>query len=172
MSVSKDDYRRTIGMFATGVTVITTAMGDHLKGMTANAVTSVSLDPTLLLVCVDKAAHTHPILKEAGAFAVNILASDQEELSRLFASKESHLSTDLFGLPHKRGALGSPIFDNVLAYVECRVAEILPGGDHDIFMGEVMDMDALRPGAEPLLFYRGKYGLFTPAEQRSAQPKP
>lgn len=172
MSVSKDDYRRTIGAFATGVTVITAAVGDRLKGMTANAVTSVSLDPTLLLVCVDRAAHTYPVLKEAGVFAVNILASNQEEVSRLFASKESHLATDLFGLPHRKGKLGAPIFDDVLAYLECRVTEVLPGGDHDIFLGEVMDMDTLRPDAEPLLFYRGAYGLFTPAEHHAARPKP
>ncbi len=163
MPVLTDEYRRTIGLFATGVTVITAAVDGRLKGMTANAVASVSLDPVMLLVCVDKSAHTHPFLAQSGAFVVNILASDQEDLSRMFARQtERHTPADLFGLPYRPGALGAPILDNVLAYLECRVREIHPGGDHDIFIAEVDSMETLRPDGEPLLFYRGGYGLFTP----------
>lgn len=155
---SKDNYRQTIGSFATGVTVITTAHGAHLKGMTANSVTSVSLEPLLLLVCVDRTAHTHPILLDAGHFVVNILASDQEDVSRMFASKESHLSPDLMGQKFRVGRLGSPVLEGTLAYLECRTRWVLPGGDHDLFVGEVEELEIVRPDADPLLFYQGKYG--------------
>src|SRR5437899_7012165 len=94
---SKDDFLRTIGRFATGVTVITTRHGNHLHGMTANAVTSVSLDPLLVLVCVDKTADTHDILLKAGFFAVNILAEDQRELCQKFARKEIEWTHGLEG---------------------------------------------------------------------------
>lgn len=154
---TRENYREAIGTFATGVTVVTTAHNGQLKAMTANSVTSVSLEPILLLVCVDRTTHTHPILHEAGHFVVNILAKDQEDISRMFASKDSHLSPDLMGQPHRIGRLGSPILENTIAYLECRTRWVVPGGDHDIFMGEVEELEVVRPEAEPLLFYRGRY---------------
>ena len=156
MALTKDEYRRLIGCFATGVTVITAARGEEVRGMTANAVTSVSLEPLLLLVCVDKNTITHQFMEESSAFAVNILADDQEQISRALATRDSEDARRLIGYAYHPGQMGSPILDGCLAYLECRVTEIFPGGDHSIFIGQVEDGGLLRD-TQPLLFYRGRY---------------
>jgi flavin reductase (DIM6/NTAB) family NADH-FMN oxidoreductase RutF len=97
MALTKDEYRRLVGCFATGVTIITAAQNEEVRGMTANAVTSVSLDPLLLLVCVDKQTITHQFMEESHAFAVNILAEDQEQVSRALASRDSEDARRLIG---------------------------------------------------------------------------
>ncbi len=156
MALGKDEYRRLIGCFATGVTVISMARGSEVRGMTANAVTSVSLDPLLLLVCVDKNTITHQFLEESGAFAVNILAEDQEQISRALANRDSEDARRLVGYTYRRGQTGSPILEGCVAYLECQITETFPGGDHSIFIGRVEDGGVLRE-VPPLLFYRGKY---------------
>jgi flavin reductase (DIM6/NTAB) family NADH-FMN oxidoreductase RutF len=161
MALTKDEYRRLIGCFATGVTVITAARGGEVRGMTANAVTSLSLDPLLLLVCVDKRTITHQFLEEAQHFAVNILAEDQEQVSRALASRDSEDARRLIGYRYRPGKTGAPILEDCLAYVECRIAEVLPGGDHSIFIGQVEGGEILRDVA-PLIFFRGKYGRLMP----------
>jgi len=157
MTPSKEDFRRAMGRFATGVTVITTRLGDDLHGMTANAVTSLSLEPMLVLVCVDKTADTHDILSKAGVFAVNILNKRQAEISDRFANKEFDGAHGLDDLPHTFAASGAPIIDGSLAYLDCRTVTEHHGGDHTIFIGEVVEAKELAD-AMPLLFYRGKYG--------------
>lgn len=157
MALTKDEYRRLIGCFATGVTVITMARGGEVRGMTANAVTSVSLEPLLLLVCVDKSTITHQFMEDSAAFAVNILAEDQEQVSRALATRDSEDARRLIGYAYHPGQTGSPILDGCLAYLECRVTEIFPGGDHSIFIGQVQEGSILRD-VQPLIFYRGKYG--------------
>jgi flavin reductase (DIM6/NTAB) family NADH-FMN oxidoreductase RutF len=147
-------FFRLMGSFGSGVTVITSRDEDGVpRGFTASAFCSLSLDPTLCLICVDLTTESLPAIRATRAFAVNILAADQEELSRRFASK----ATDKFaGLEYREGeATGAPIFDGVLAWIECRVTEILPGGDHVVVIGEVQDGDA-RDG-EPLLYFRSQY---------------
>lgn len=145
-----------IGCFATGVTVVTTQLDGELHGMTANAVTSVSLEPLLVLVCVDKTADTHDILAQAGVFALSILSREQEELSNHFAKKETEGAHRLDEVPHHFAVTGSPILDGCLAYLDCRVVAQYPGGDHTIFVGEVVDAHEI--GDEgPLLFCRGLY---------------
>jgi flavin reductase (DIM6/NTAB) family NADH-FMN oxidoreductase RutF len=109
MALTKDEYRQLIGCFATGVTIITMAHGGEVRGMTANAVTSVSLDPLLLLICVDKRTITHQFLEQAETFAVNILAEDQEHVSRALASRDSEDARRLLGHPYHPGQTGSPI---------------------------------------------------------------
>lgn len=156
MALPKDEFRRLIGCFATGVTIITAARGEEVRGMTANAVTSVSLDPLLLLVCVDKSTITHQFMEESAAFAVNILAEDQEQISRALASRESMDARRLVGYAYRPGQNGAPILEGCVAYLECRVAEIFPGGDHSIFIGQVEEGSIMRE-AQPLIFYRGKY---------------
>ncbi len=145
--------------FATGVTVITTRLEDELHGMTANAVTSVSLDPLLILICVDKSADTHDILARAGAFAVNILGVEQEEISRSLATKKGERATKLDGIPHHFAVTGAPIITESLAYLDCLTVKQYEGGDHTIFLGEVVDANESGEG-EPLLFYGGQYGRF------------
>ena len=157
MPVTPEEFRKAIGRFATGVTIITTRHDEHLHGMTANAVTSVSLDPLLVLICVDKTADTHDILLKAGVFAVNILASDQQEISLKFARKEIDWTHGLEGVSHHFAATGAPIIDGSLAYLDCRTVSEHHGGDHTIFVGEVIEAEELSDG-EPLVFYAGQFG--------------
>jgi flavin reductase (DIM6/NTAB) family NADH-FMN oxidoreductase RutF len=156
MALTKDEYRQLIGCFPTGVTIITMAREGEVRGMTANAITSVSLEPLLLLICVDKRTITHRFLEEAKTFAVNILAEDQEHVSRALASRDSDDARRLMGHPYHPGQTGCPILDDCVAYLECRTTEVFPGGDHSIFIGEVIWGEILREDP-PLIFFRGKY---------------
>src|SRR5579864_3274360 len=121
--------RKIMGRFATGVTVLTTAGSAGMGGLTANAVASLSLDPPLVLVAVDKRAHSHPEIKENRCYAVNILAIDQEEISKRFATPGPK---DFSGLKWNAVVTGAPVFEGTLGFVDCRLLEILPGGDHEI----------------------------------------
>jgi len=158
LTVDQLEFRRVMGDFATGVTILTTALGDELHGMTANAVCSVSLDPLLVLVCVEKTTRTHPVLSRSGVFALNVLAEEQEHLSRLFADDSVDVERRLAGLSYRSGVTGVPILADCLAYVDCRVVATYPGGDHTIFVGAVEDLGVVREG-QPLVFFRGGYGL-------------
>ena len=158
LNVDQYQFRRVMAHFATGVTVLTTALGEEVHGMTANAVCSVSLDPLLVLVCVSKQARTHAVLSESGVFALNVLAEEQEHLSRLFADDAMDAAHRLTGLSYRRGVTGAPILADCLAYVDCRVVAVYPGGDHTIFVGAVEDAGVLREG-QPLIFFRGAHGL-------------
>ena len=150
-------FRQIVGQFATGVTIVTTAHEGWLHGITVNAFTSVSLDPMLLLICIDKEAHAHEQLERAGRFAINILAEEQADLSTLFATKAPPEQGRLRGAPFHESPAGLPLFDGSIAYLECDVTELMPGGDHTIFMGKVLGGEIVRE-APPLLFYGGAYG--------------
>ncbi len=150
-------YRDAIGRFATGVTVVTVDDGRVPRGMTANAVSSVSLDPVLLLVCVAKSARSHDALAAARCFGVSVLAADQRALSDFFARSSADAETPMGGWPYRTGSTGAPILQGALAWFECRVTEWLPGGDHSIVVGEVVDLALERPDDEPLLFHAGAY---------------
>jgi 3-hydroxy-9,10-secoandrosta-1,3,5(10)-triene-9,17-dione monooxygenase reductase component len=162
-SVEPARFRAVMGRFATGVTVITAVGPDGAQGMTANAVCSLSLDPLLVLVCFDNGARTLPVVRATERFGVNVLAADQEALARRFASKapESAKFSEVEHTLHD----GIPVLAGVLAWVGCELRELLPGGDHTIGIGavtaaEVGESDATP--AEPLVWYRGGYGGFTP----------
>ena len=144
--------RKIMGQFATGVTIITMSNGGETWGMTANAVTSVSLDPPLVLVCVERGNQTHPQLTEAGCFAMNILSAEQKELSDRFAFTGPK---DCSGLEVSTAATGAPILPGTLGYVDCQVREVVTAGDHDIFLGEIVAGE-LFEGA-PLLYFGGGY---------------
>jgi flavin reductase (DIM6/NTAB) family NADH-FMN oxidoreductase RutF len=156
VSIDSAQYRDIVGRFATGVTVVTTRNEGLYHGFTANAVTSVSLDPLLLLVCVDKTARAHEELVNADAFAVNILTREQEDLSNLFAQRGEPVAENLRGVPSRPGVTGAPIIEAALAYLECETAERLEGGDHTIFLGRVVAGQGGNDGS-PLLYYHGKY---------------
>ncbi len=145
-----------MGRFPTGVTVVTAALGDRFHGMTANAVTSLSLDPPMLLVCVDKGAQAHEVLRRSGAFAVNILGEHQEHVSRLFAVSEEPEPGRLRGLAFTLGRTGAPVLADCVAYLECRLRDVADGGDHSVFMGEVVAQGVV-DDAPPLVFHRGQY---------------
>lgn len=154
-----DRYRTVFGHFATGVAVITVAGPAGEGGMTANAVCSVSLDPLLALVCFEQRARTLPLVRETGRFAVNVLRAGAEDVARVFASKVPEREK-LRTVPHRLEA-GMPILDAALAWVACDVRELIPAGDHEIAIGEVVAMDVA--DGEPLLWYRGAYRALTGA---------
>src|SRR4051794_27075892 len=132
-SVPIDDQlqRQVMGRFATGVTVVTTGSAPHFSGLTANAVASLSLKPPLVLVAVEKNAHSHAFIAESRCFAINLLSAQQEAISRRFARSGPK---DFSGLETTTAVTGAPILAETLGYVDCKVVEILPGGDHDIFV--------------------------------------
>jgi flavin reductase (DIM6/NTAB) family NADH-FMN oxidoreductase RutF len=152
MAFDSTIQRKVMGKFATGVTVVTTGGAAGLHGLTANAVASLSLDPPLLLVAVDKRAHSLDVLKANRCFAVNILRLDQQEISQRFARPGPK---DFDGLDYTTDATDSPVLAGCLAYADCKIADILPGGDHEIFLGEVVS-GAVFEG-EPLLYFSGGY---------------
>ncbi|HLG71127.1 MAG TPA: flavin reductase family protein [Chloroflexota bacterium] len=153
MPVDPMEFRRTLGCFATGVTVIT-ATDDQGKprGLTANAFSSLSLEPTLILVCVDHRSDSFPVISQAESFAVNILGEEQREISQRFARK----GEDKFeGIGFHAGITGAPVIDGSLAVIECLRHEAYEAGDHTIFIGNVQHIEH-GPG-KPLLFFRGNY---------------
>jgi flavin reductase (DIM6/NTAB) family NADH-FMN oxidoreductase RutF len=153
MTLDPTTYRATLGRFASGITIITARDAEGRDvGMTVSAFSSLSLTPPLVLICIDNAASVAPVLEHCETFAVNILADDQEELSRRFAKRELNRFE---GVPVTRGELGLALLDGALANLECRVSARQPGGDHTILIGEVKAAN-LREG-EPLLYYRGAY---------------
>ncbi len=157
LQMDQSGLRQAMGRFATGVTVVTTRLGEELHGMTANAVTSVSLQPLLALVCVDKAAHLHDALRRSGIFGLSVLAREQEPLARRFSDDaRAHDTSDFGGVGVFEVATGAPLIAGCLSYVDCRVVEAIEGGDHTIFLGEVQALGVAEHGA-PLLFYAGRY---------------
>jgi flavin reductase (DIM6/NTAB) family NADH-FMN oxidoreductase RutF len=158
-----DEYRRVVGHFATGVTVCTTfAHGVH-HAMTANSFTSVSLDPVLVLVAVERRARFHDAVRASGTFAVNVLAADQEDLSR-WAATRGRDGSELFRWPFAIGAAtGAVLFDGALASLECATYATHDGGDHTLVLGSVLDIAAARPEADPLLYFKGAYRTVSPA---------
>lgn len=152
MAIEQDTFRRVLGHFASGVTVVTVAHENTLHGITVSSFASLSLHPPLVLICIDKLVGSHATLQAAGHFAVNILAEDGEDLSRHFASREP----DKFkGIAYQPGSNGDPLLDKALATIECRITQQADGGDHTIFMGEVLAA-ATKPG-KPLIYYRSGY---------------
>jgi flavin reductase (DIM6/NTAB) family NADH-FMN oxidoreductase RutF len=153
------EFRSTVGAFATGVTVITTKGEEHAYGMTANAFSSLSLDPPLVLVCVISGSEGSDHIAANECFAVNILAASQEPLSRYFASRDRPRGGDAFSeVPHRVSATGSPILEGAIGYLDCRLHASHDAGDHLIFIGEVLEIGH-DPEGQPLLFHGGKYQL-------------
>lgn len=150
--------RTVMSLFPTGVTVVTTGQGEEAEGMTANAVLSVSLDPLLFLVSVHKDARLYRRIKEEGYYAVNLLAADQEGLSRLFSSPErsSGLSA-INSLGGGYGTTGAPLAAGAMATIECELEAVYPGGDHELFLGRVVAVHEGDARKGPLVFHEGSY---------------
>lgn len=155
MPLELPEFFSLMASFASGVTVVTTMHNGRPSGLTVSAFASLSADPRLVLVSIDKRVTTHDILTESGAFAVNILAEHQADVSTRFAAK---VDDKFAGLSYRLGAHGQPLLEDTLAYIECRTAAQLPGGDHTIFVGEVLDGGA-REGRPLLYFRRGYHSL-------------
>ena len=154
--ISSSEFRRAMGHFATGVTIVTSVDEEgEPVGTTASAVSSLSLNPPLVLVCFDLGSLTLRAIRGHGAFVVNVLAAPQEHLSANFARRGLAAVWD--GVRHRPGPTGSPRLDGVLAVLECTVEHSLPGGDHEIVVGRVHDVEVSYDDAAPLLYWRGSY---------------
>ena len=153
--ISVDQYRCIMGNFATGVTVVTSAHDGRIGGMTANAITSVSLEPMLLLFCADKRTRTHDMIDRSGVFAVNILTQEMTELAKVFSDNGNPEEERFRGLKYHTARTGAPILDENMGWIECQVTYRYAGGDHTIFVGAVVNAGE-RLG-NPLVFWRGQY---------------
>ena len=147
-------FRRCLGQFATGVTVVTAASGEHLAGMTANSFSALSLDPPLVLWSIRRESVSLPVFTDASHYAVNVLAADQVPLSNLFASPGAQKFESASWTPGRGGA---PLIDGAVAHFQCRLDRTIEAGDHVILIGEV-EQYARFPG-DPLLFTQGRYAL-------------
>jgi len=147
-------FRDVMAHFTTGVTVVTSRAPDgRLCGLTVNSVASVSLNPLLVLVCVDRGAASHACIAEGGAFAVSVLGRPHEGLARRFSLGDH--SNRFEELTYRTEVTGSPVLEDALAWLDCQVTEVHQGGDHSIVVGEVVACDAQE--GKPLVFFRGGY---------------
>jgi len=149
-----DRYRAVIGRFATGVAIVTCNGPDGPAGLTTNAVTSLSLDPVLLLVAFDNGSRTLAAVRDSRRFAVNVLAAGQDDLARVFASKR--VGREKFEAVTHVDAHGVPVLDGAIAWLACDLQDLRPAGDHTIGIGAVTHMHA-EPDGEPLVFFDGGY---------------
>jgi 3-hydroxy-9,10-secoandrosta-1,3,5(10)-triene-9,17-dione monooxygenase reductase component len=153
MPPDRDQFLDAIRLYPTGVTVVTATGPDGRSGMTANAVTSLSIDPPMMLACLDQGSRTLASVRAAGEFAINVLAAGQEDLARQFATKDPEEAkwegaewSEQDGIPRLAGAL---------VWIHCRLHDLLDGGDHAILTGAVLDLEAGE--GKPLIFHRGGY---------------
>ncbi|MCW5960757.1 MAG: flavin reductase family protein [Pyrinomonadaceae bacterium] len=154
MPISSDEFRVALSKFASGVTIVTTKDSEgNLYGMTVSAFCSVSLDPPLVLICVEKTAASHAALGESGVFAVNVLAEDQAHHSNHFALP---LEDKFKIIKYFEGSNGIPLIENALVNLECRVVNSHDSGDHTIFIGEV-ERSNLNDAENPLIYFEGRY---------------
>jgi flavin reductase (DIM6/NTAB) family NADH-FMN oxidoreductase RutF len=162
MSVGQEEFRRAMGCFATGVTVITVDHAGEVHGMTANAFTAVSFDPLLVLVCVDHKAQTHAHLHARKRFGINVLSEEQRAVSEHYAKadREPALAEQEAGARFERTQQGTPMLQGALAYLECRLQSAQDAGDHTIFIAEV-EAVVVRPG-RPLIFFESAYHKLGP----------
>ena len=151
-------FRQAMGSFPTGVTVVTVACDDgNLHGMTVNSFSSVSLDPMLVLVCLNEKSCGLGLIEQAGAFAVNVLSAGQQDVSRRFASRNRPAGPAMFdGVPFEPGVTGCPVLAGTTASFDCRLWQSHSAGDHLIVLGEVVAL-VHRPQLEPLIFHAGQY---------------
>ena len=158
--IDPSEFRRVMGHFPTGVTIVTSLHEDGTPcGLTVNAFSSLSLEPPLVLICVETEADSRACIERSGLFAVNILEEGRgEALSRRFSTWG--MDDKFRGVAYRTQTTGSPILEAALAWADCRVTERVAGGDHAIFIGEVLEADAHE--GSPLVYYRGGYGRFLP----------
>ena len=159
MPVDAESFKRALGSWASGVTIVTSQHGGERLGMTVSAFSSVSLAPPLVLVCADKGSNTNALIQKSGNFTVNVLAAGQSALSNLFADKKRE-AIRFDGLDCRAGATGCPRLPGVLAVLDCRVHEAVDAGDHWVYIGAVEAAD-IASDKEPLVYHRWAYKALT-----------
>jgi 3-hydroxy-9,10-secoandrosta-1,3,5(10)-triene-9,17-dione monooxygenase reductase component len=157
-AVAPDTFRKVMGHFVTGITVVTALDGDRPQGITVNALTSVSLEPPLVVVALDRRRFITPTVHRTGRYAVNVLSEDQQTLSDCFAGAPVTPDRDAFcGAPWTPGPTGLPLIDGAIATLECTVTEVFQAGDHELFVARVDALGNAEPHPMPLLYYRRQY---------------
>lgn len=159
MGVGEDRFRSALGVWATGVTIVTARAGEEIHGMTVSDFAGVSLQPPLVLVCADKTSNTLKVVRKGGNFAVNVLAAGQEALSNRFASKKDEFRR-FEGLSCASAATGAPLIPGALVSLDCRLVAAHDAGDHVILVGEVEEL--VQREAEPLLHWSSAYRSLAP----------
>jgi flavin reductase (DIM6/NTAB) family NADH-FMN oxidoreductase RutF len=156
MPITNDEFRAALGNFASGITVVTTKdAAGILHGITVSAFSSLSLEPRLVLICVEKTTASHYAFLESGIFTVNILSEGQEAISEQFAAPFLDKFEDI---DFEIGEMGLPVLKGALGVIECELRDAFDGGDHSIFVGEIKHID-IREG-KPLVYFQGEYGKF------------
>ena len=148
-----DRFREVLGHFCTGVTVVTTVDGAEPVGFACQSFSALSLDPPLVLFCPDRRSGTWPVIRDSGLFCVNVLGSEQRAVSKLFGTRGADRFSDTEWTPAPSGC---PVLAGALTWIDCKVEEVLDGGDHHVVIGRVTELGPCRDG-RPLLFYRGSY---------------
>jgi 3-hydroxy-9,10-secoandrosta-1,3,5(10)-triene-9,17-dione monooxygenase reductase component len=168
-----DRFRQVMGHFATGISVVTTRDGEMPAGITVNAFSSVSLDPPLVMVALDRERFITPMVRSFGRYAVNILGSDQQLLSDCFAHAPVSPGREEFcGAAWHPGPTGLPLLDGAIATLECTVVQTFSAGDHDLFIGRVDSLDQHREGVPPLLYFRRHYLRIEQGAESAVEGKP
>jgi flavin reductase (DIM6/NTAB) family NADH-FMN oxidoreductase RutF len=155
--LSASAMRKIRGLFASGVTAVTSALEGRLRGITVSAFSALSLDPPLVLIALAHETSLHDIIFESGIFAVNILSDDQEFLSERFAARAPIVNEEFEGVPYHVEVTGAPILEQSIAWYDCRVERTCPGGDHTIFVGRVEAIGFGDAGRRPLLYFANRY---------------
>lgn len=164
--VTADLLRRVCGHFVTGVTVITSGLGERAAGATVNSFTSVSLDPPLVLFCLHDQSRLRGVVEETGAYAVNFLEGRQEKLAHAFAGRDT---ANIKDVAHHDSATGVPVLSEALTFLSCLLVDAFDGGDHTIFLGKVVELGVPRYNRDPLIFFRGSLGALE-EEPHDAHP--
>ena len=173
MGIRPDRYREVMGHFATGITVVTALEGSRPHGITVNALSSVSLEPALVMVALDRSRFITPMVRGAGRYAVNVLGADQQALSDCFANAPvSPGREDFCGARWHPGPTGLPLIDGSIATLECTIVETFSAGDHDLFIGRVDSLEQHRSGIAPLLYFRRRYLRIERAATAEVEGKP
>ena len=162
MTVETGVFRRSVGLFPTGVVIVTSVQGDDHVALTANSFTSVSLEPPLVLICVERIARFCEVVLDAGVWGVSVLAGDQVEVSRAYSRRGRPTPDQFHPWTHSLGVqTGCVLLDDALATLECRTTAVVDGGDHVILIGEVLSLAIPRPQADPLIYFLGRYRSLT-----------
>jgi len=156
MSPDATLFREVMSQFATGITVVTTRADGQIHGLTVNAFCSVSLEPPLVLVCINRNGYFHELVTTSRFFAVNILGEDQEHLSRRFAIPEVSPSERFRSVCYRMEATGAPVLNDALGWLDCRLTSSYPAGDHTVFIGEIVALGRTN-GTKPLVFFQSRY---------------
>ena len=173
MDLDSDTFRLVMGRFATGVTVVTTLAEGRPQGITVNALSSVSLEPPLVMVALDRRRFITPTVRRTGSFAVNVLGEQQQALSDCFAGAPVTPDRDAFcGAAWSPGAAGLPLLDGAIATLECEVVDTYSAGDHDLFIARVAAVTNPPEHLMPLLYYRRRYLRIERAQSAAVEGKP